>query len=160
MEMFTGARSSCRLHPNEEFAIMPGSCAGLKRAGSIMRSLRPTETHEKFHQGLEQFNHRRFFDAHETWEEIWLAAPEPEKTFLQGIIQVAAAFHHYTRGNPAGTRSLLQAGLRKLEGFSGKHHGIRLEELRAAARRWIAALAAGEDPGPEELPRIEPARRR
>ena len=114
---------------------------------------------EKFQRGLDQFNHGRFFDAHETWEEIWLPSPEPEKTFLQGIIQVAAAFHHYTRGNRAGAQSLLRAGLKKLDPFPETHRGLQLEELRAAARRWIAALASGNDPGREQLPRIAQVRR-
>ena len=121
--------------------------------------MRPTETEEKFRKGLDQFNHGRFFDAHETWEEIWLPSPEPEKTFLQGIIQVAAAFHHYTRGNRAGAHSLLRAGLKKLDPFPETHRGLQLEELRAAARRWIAALASGNDPGREQLPRIAQVRR-
>jgi len=125
-----------------------------------MRRLDPHEADEKFRRGLDQFNRRHFFDAHETWEEIWLPSPEPGKTFLQGIIQVAAAFHHYTRGNHAGTRSLLQAGLKKLERFPKTHAGLQLEELRAAVRRWIAALEAGEDPGSNELPRIEYVRGR
>ena len=119
-----------------------------------------TPEDEKFRKGLEQFNHHHFFDAHETWEEIWLHSPEPEKTFLQGIIQVAAAFHHYTRGNAAGARSLLEAGLKKLEQFPEVHRGLELEELRAAARRWMAALAAGRDLGGGRLPRIARTRRR
>ncbi len=41
-------------------------------------------------------------------------AEEPEKTFLQGLIQVAAAFHHFQRGNCAGTISLLRSALRRL----------------------------------------------
>jgi predicted metal-dependent hydrolase len=110
---------------------------------------------KQFRRGIEQFNSRQFFEAHETWEEIWLHAAEPEKTFLQGIIQVAAAFHHYRRGNRAGTQSLLKAGLRKLDHFPGDHHGLKLEALRAAANRWAAALATGEDPGEAELPQIE-----
>ena len=61
------------------------------------------EHSERFAAGLKQFNSRLFFDAHETWEEIWLASAEPDKTFLQGIIQIAAAFHHYGRGNMRGT---------------------------------------------------------
>ncbi len=96
----------------------------------------------------------QFFEAHETWEEIWLAAPEPEKTFLQGIIQVSAAFHHYRRGNRSGTQSLLRAGLRKLEQFPENHRGLELSALRAAGRKWAAAMAAGDDPGEAELPRI------
>jgi len=115
------------------------------------------ETHEqgKFQHGIDQFNRRAFFEAHETWEEIWLAAPEPDRTFLQGIIQVAAAFHHSTRGNRAGAQSLLNAALAKLEQFPGDYRGLKLEMLRADVRGSLAALAAGKDPGPDELPRIE-----
>jgi len=111
---------------------------------------------QAFRRGIEQFNTGRFFDAHETWEEVWLRTPEPEKTFLQGIIQVAAAFHHYSRGNARGAHSLLQAALGRLAGFPDVHHGIALGALRAAAQEWAAALAAGRNPGPEDpVPRIE-----
>ncbi len=115
---------------------------------------------EKFRKGIDQFNAQAFFEAHETWEEIWLDAPEPEKTFLQGIIQVSAAFHHYRRGNPAGTRSLLAAGILKLSRFPKDHRGLDLGALRDAARCWMAALDAGEDPGPGELPQIRLGSRR
>jgi len=110
-----------------------------------------------FGRGVEQFNRGQFFEAHETWEEIWLAAAEPERTFLQGIIQVAAAFHHYQRSNRAGAQSLLEAGLNKLECFPATHRGIRLDELRAAGKRWVAELAAGRSPGNEQFPHICPA---
>lgn len=112
------------------------------------------EAEEKFQRGLAQFNRREFFEAHETWEEIWLASSGPEKTFLQGIIQVAAAFHHYSRGNLRGTRSLLEAGLKKLEKSPAIHRGCEIEKLRVAARGWIAALREGKDPGARKLPRI------
>src|SRR5437879_1821791 len=122
-----------------------------------MPETNPRNADEKFQKGVEQFNHGHFFEAHETWEEIWLPAPEPERTFLQGIIQLAAAFHHYMRSNRCGAESLLAAGLKKLDRFPEKHRGLELEALRAAARRWIAALAAGHDPGREQLPRIRPS---
>jgi uncharacterized protein len=119
---------------------------------------RPAGEHaERFHKGLEQFNSGHFFDAHETWEEIWLSSPEPEKTFLQGIIQVAAAFHHYGRGNLQGTRSLMAAGLKKLGRFPNTHRGIELERLRESARAWVAELVAGHDPGPAQVPQIHHA---
>lgn len=50
------------------------------------------ERKKKFEVGLAHFNAEKFFEAHEFWEEIWLVESEPEKTFLQGLIQVAAAF--------------------------------------------------------------------
>ncbi len=55
-----------------------------------------------FQKGLDAFNSAHFYDAHEHWEEVWLETPNPEKLFLQGLIQVAAAFHHYSRDNSAG----------------------------------------------------------
>ena len=112
------------------------------------------EHSERFAAGLKQFNSRLFFDAHETWEEIWLASAEPDKTFLQGIIQIAAAYHHYGRGNLRGTQSLLEAGLRRLGRFAHGHYGIDVESLRDAAREWAAALAAGVDPGSARVPQI------
>jgi predicted metal-dependent hydrolase len=113
----------------------------------------------QFARGIAQFNARQFFEAHETWEEIWLPALDPEKTFLQGLIQVAAAFHHYGRENRAGAESLLASGLAKLEAFpGGDHHGLELEALRKASRRWKKAFAAGADPGPDALPQIEQLR--
>jgi predicted metal-dependent hydrolase len=119
-----------------------------------MRRFDSRQEAEKFREGLEHFNRGRFFEAHESWEEIWLPAAEPEKTFLQGIIQVAAAFHHHQRGNRAGTKSLLRAGLKKLERFPSQHRGIQLEKLRAAARRWLGALTAHAEPVHPKIPRI------
>ena len=112
----------------------------------------------QFRQGIVQFNAGHFFDAHETWEEIWLQAAEPDKTFFQGIIQIAAAFHHYTRGNMRGAYSLLAAGLGRLTAFSAVHQGIALDPLRAAARRWAAALGEGRDLGIAQVPKIHDAK--
>jgi predicted metal-dependent hydrolase len=112
------------------------------------------EYQARFRRGIEQFNNRHFFEAHETWEEIWLATPEPDKAYLQGIIQIAAAFHHYGRGNAKGTRSLLEAGLRRLERCSAGHFGISMEALRKAAREWATALADGRDLGTARIPEI------
>jgi len=118
-----------------------------------------SEQEEKFRRVVEQFNTGHFFEAHETWEEIWLSSPEPEKTFLQGIIQIAAAFHHYSRGNTQGTRNLLEAGLRRLERFPAIHNELALEALRAAARNWADTLTRGNDLGPEQVPKIAHARK-
>lgn len=112
------------------------------------------EHHERFRLGIEQFNQGRFFEAHETWEELWLASPEPEKTFLQGMIQIAAAFHHYGRGNTQGTQSLLRAGLSRLERFTALHNQVELESLRASARAWMERLGEGRDPGLAKVPQI------
>ncbi|HEV7966235.1 MAG TPA: DUF309 domain-containing protein [Candidatus Acidoferrales bacterium] len=107
-----------------------------------------------YRKGLEAFNSAHFYDAHEHWEEVWLETPNPEKKFLQGLIQVAAAFHHYSRANLEGTRNLLHAGLLKLDGFPGNHGGLEIEELRQSVRGWLGALDAGGVPEASKPPRI------
>jgi uncharacterized protein len=115
------------------------------------------DSHEKdqlFRRGLEAFNSAHFYDAHELWEELWLETLNPEKMFLQGLIQVAVGFHHYLRSNRPGARSLLRAGLTKIDEFPHVHRGLELEPLRTSVRQWLAALDAGESPGESDIPHI------
>jgi len=120
--------------------------------------MKSAEREKKFEEGLAHFNAKKFFEAHEFWEEIWLVEPEPEKTFLQGLIQVTAAFHHRERGNPEGTELLLAAGIVKLLRFPADHHGLAIGELRENAKRWAQAIGMGDDLGEKALPKLGRAR--
>lgn len=101
------------------------------------------------------FNSREFFKAHEAWEELWLNAAEPDKTFLQGMIQCAAAFHHYTRGNRNGARSLLEAAFTKLKEFPETHHRVNLAALRSAMREFLDAPSNRPPCVPQPLPQLQ-----
>ena len=101
-------------------------------------------------EGLRCYCSQEFFLAHEHWEGVWLKCNEPEKTFLQALIQITAAFHHLERSNPAGTASLLHAALRRLDGFPAEYGGVAVEELRASVRTWLVALKPNS--GRPELP--------
>lgn len=89
-----------------------------------------------YEEGIQLFNARKFFEAHEALEAVWLKAAGDEKNFLHGLIQIAAAFHHHARENPAGFRSLLEKGLRKLEMFGEVKDGIDLAALRSQLEPW------------------------
>src|SRR5262245_34061438 len=106
-------------------------------------------TRGDLHEGLRCFHSGAFFEAHEHWESVWLTAQEPEKTFLQGLIQVAAAFHHFQRGNYAGTISLLQSALRRLDAYPEAFARVAVAPLRATIRLWLSAL---ETPSRSPLP--------
>ena len=97
---------------------------------------------DKFARGIELFNAGDFFAAHEELEDVWREMKGDERRRMQGLIQVAVAFHHHSTGNLAGARSLLQRAARNLAG-AGELHGIALEPLRESLRQWQAALAEG-----------------
>ncbi len=87
-------------------------------------------------EGIRLFNARRYFEAHEALEAVWLKATGERKTFLHGLIQVAAAFHHHARGNTAGFRSLLAKGCTKLAPFGAEFEGVDLASLRRQLQSW------------------------
>jgi predicted metal-dependent hydrolase len=105
--------------------------------------------HPKIAEGIRLFNSHKFFEAHEALEEVWLKAEGGRKTFLHGLIQVAAAFHHHTRGNIVGFHSLLGKGLMKLE-ISGDHaEGIDLLALCKRLHHWRDRHDEGQAEGEE-----------
>lgn len=87
-------------------------------------------------RGIHLFNTQKFFEAHEALEAVWLEAQGDDKIFLHGLIQIAAAFHHHTRGNTAGFRSLLDKGLKKLERLERGERGVNLGGLRRQLESW------------------------
>jgi predicted metal-dependent hydrolase len=87
-------------------------------------------------KGINLFNTQRYFEAHEALEALWLKASGDRKTFLHGLIQVAAAFHHHARNNPAGFRSLLEKGCAKLDEFGAEFQGVDLAGLMLQLRPW------------------------
>lgn len=92
--------------------------------------------------GIRQYNDGYFFEAHETWEELWLQSPMPFRRFLQGLIQVAAAFVHLMRNEYPGTVRLLGYAIEKLEEFPRDYMGIEAGRLLADARRARKELLA------------------
>ena len=101
---------------------------------------------ERYWRGIHLFNQRAFFDAHEALEDVWREATPAEKPFLQGLIQIAVALHHYSKGNAVGGASLLARGESKLAGYPDAHGGIDVAALRRELKLWRAALRQGSPP--------------
>ncbi len=112
-------------------------------------------THGPLAKGLRDYNASLFFEAHEAWESIWLTTPQPEKLFLQALIQVTVAFHHLSRNNTLGASRLLTAALRKLEPYPPSFANINVTLLRDDIRDRLQTLAT-HPTDPITPPRIHP----
>jgi hypothetical protein len=86
-----------------------------------------------------------FFEVHELLEPAWFRAAEPVRTALQGLIQIAVAFHHLENRNQEGARSLLVEGVGKIAQVGAAlplDAASWLGELRA----FLAMLPSGRKP--------------
>lgn len=99
----------------------------------------------KLAEGLGLYRVGRYFEAHEAWEEVWLQSHGSDKTFVQIMIQLAAANLHYERANRAGTTSLLTAILQHLD----EKHAEMQEDLNAWLRALTSAHAVSDEPSPK-----------
>jgi hypothetical protein len=108
-------------------------------------------------EGLRCYRAEEFFLAHEHWEGVWLNSEEPEKTFLQSLIQIAAALHHLQHGNRQGAESLLRRAQRKIDPIALFCGGIMLGPIRDDIEDWLGALEIPKGPLPSSFPRISPS---
>lgn len=103
-------------------------------------------------RGLRLYNSGEYFEAHEEWESVWLAADEPARTFLQALIQVTAAFEHLKRNdNRLGASRLLTAALRRLEPYAASFGNIDLDLLRQDIRHRISNLGEHKTVSPARI---------
>jgi uncharacterized protein len=108
--------------------------------------LDPAEADRLFRRGVALFNGVRYWHAHEAWETLWRAAPDEERDFYQGLIQVAAGLLHLQRRNMRGARNKLTEGVEKLRPYQPAHRGVFVNELIGEARRILDDLETGHLP--------------
>lgn len=104
--------------------------------------------------GIELFNAHKFWHAHEAWEQPWLTAQGDERQFLQGLIQLAAAYHHVQRGTFRGGVRLFDAALRRLSNFPRDYANVDRAAATAAALVHRERIARGEQIAPEQFPAL------
>ena len=83
-----------------------------------------------FFDGLQAYEEKDFFEAHELWEELWSEYYLDDKTFIQGLIQLAVSFVHLGNGNLTGAKSLMKKSGDKFSSYSGLHRGINIDKLK------------------------------
>jgi hypothetical protein len=101
-----------------------------------------TDEARLFHRGRALFNRGEWFEAHETWEEIWRPASGPRKSFYQGLIQCAVALEHVRRGNPRGVLTVLASAQARFHGLPEVYMGVNIARLLAQMERMLAPVRA------------------
>ena len=109
-------------------------------------------------------NQGLFFEVHELLEPAWFRAADPVRTALQGLIQVAVAFHHLENGNHEG--ALARSSRRGWRRSPGAGAALPLDatgwlgELRAALRARSRTAAGTRAAAADRRARPRPVTRR
>ena len=106
----------------------------------------PAEHRLLLARGAQQWDAADFFDAHETWEEIWQEERRPIRSFWQGIILLAAGLHHWrAKHNPKGLQIKLASGVERLAPYAPAYLGVDVSAAIADAAR-LQRIAVGQTP--------------
>jgi len=83
-----------------------------------------------FIKGKKEFLNGRYYDAHETWEDLWSDYYLKDRKFVQGLIQLSVSFVHLKNNNMIGAKSLLKKSRAKFSDFEGVHRSISMNKLK------------------------------
>jgi hypothetical protein len=93
-----------------------------------------------YYDGIRLFNEHEFFEAHETWEDVWHEAYGIKHDFYQGLIQCAVALEHYRRSNPRGVVSLHQSYPPKFKHVPPTFMGLDVRQFLADMEQVLAPV--------------------
>jgi predicted metal-dependent hydrolase len=115
--------------------------------------------HDLVRKGIEEFNTQFFFEAHDTWEEVWRETSGPDRLFLQGLIHTTVAQYHLGNGNFHGARSQFEKALAKLERYLPCHLGVDTAHIAHQVRDSLVIVrgildGTGDRSRLPEVPRI------
>jgi hypothetical protein len=153
-----GAAALLAVHAPHAAAVQ----AHATRALRSVHAFRPDPAHAASERACRAaaalWNEGLFFEVHEVLEALWKTAAGPERQALQGLIQIAVAFHHLAHGNRRGAASLLTEGRARLASVPASTlSAVDVAQLLHATTPWEATLARRETPTGKP-PRLELAR--
>jgi predicted metal-dependent hydrolase len=110
--------------------------------------------------GVDLFNDGYWWEAHAAWEALWqrTGRSEATATFLQGLIQIAAALVQDRAGRAIGARRLASKGVAKLRRLPGKlgaasgsrairFMGVDVDGFATAVERFFESMDPGRAKG-------------
>lgn len=106
--------------------------------------------------GIEQFNAGEFFEAHDTWEEIWHAVQDRRRErFYRALIQGAVTLELLRRGRAVGVRQVFLSSSELFAPLPPVFMGLDIGDFLAKLRHAIAPALADLD---ARTVRIDPTR--
>jgi len=79
--------------------------------------------------GLDAFNKREFFAAHENFEDAWRKTPGYSREFYRALLHLSGGFFRLTQVRPAAAQKFFTHALKWLAFFTSPYRGFKTDEL-------------------------------
>ena len=128
------------------------------------------EKHLYYRAFFRCWNERRYYEAHDVLEQLWLNTESPDAAFFKGLIQAAGAFVHlqkrfehpshakHSKRLPPAVR-LFRLAEKNLSSFAPSYHGLDVAALCQLLNQYADQIVASDytlNPwSPETAPRLE-----
>jgi predicted metal-dependent hydrolase len=112
----------------------------------------------RLREGIRLFNDGRFFECHEILEGFYSETEDANKPFIEGLIQLAAAFRLFCDfGEIKGSVRMIHQALIRFENYHPAFLQVRVKDLCQATEAWANAAAepAGSQPSALNIPKIQ-----
>lgn len=110
----------------------------------------------RLREGIRLFNERQFFECHEILEPFYQETDDENKPFLEGLIQLAAAFRLYSEfGETKGPVRMIHQALIRFENYQPTFLHIQVENLSRAAEAWAKAAEGNATELAANIPKIQ-----
>jgi len=93
-----------------------------------------------FWRGIEQFNQGDYYACHDTLEALWMEASDPDRSFYQGILQLAVALYHLKNHNQRGAMILLGEGNNRLQRYRPSYGDVDVDTLLDQSTQFLVTL--------------------
>jgi uncharacterized protein len=97
---------------------------------NLSEAPRPLSPQETVEEARSLFNQERFWEGHEVLESLWRVAAGEEKSLIQGIILVCAAYVHLQKDEPAVALGVALRAVPKLVWTGRSYYGIDVDAMR------------------------------
>jgi hypothetical protein len=97
-----------------------------------------------YREYFDHWNAERFWEAHESLEELWRETGDQNRLFLQGLIQATGAFHHIKNARRRPALVLFCQSLSYLGAYEphGTWEGLHLPDFCGTLREWRGLVEA------------------
>ena len=111
----------------------------------------------RLRDGIRLFNDGQFFECHDILETVYQEADDTHKPFLEGLIQLAAAFRIFCDfGEIKGPVRMIYQALIRFENYQPAFLQIRVKDFCQAAEAWAkAAEKKDAQPTAANIPKIQ-----